>query len=158
MRIGIGYDIHRSVEGRPLFLGGIEIPYTRGLLGHSDGDALLHAICDALLGAAALGDIGEHFPNTAPEYRDISSIKLLESVAGLVKKKGFSIGNVDSVVIAQEPNLAPFKKLMQQRIARILKIREDAVSVKAKTNEGLGETGKKEAIAVYAAVIVNKEK
>ncbi|MFH1269703.1 MAG: 2-C-methyl-D-erythritol 2,4-cyclodiphosphate synthase [Candidatus Omnitrophota bacterium] len=153
-RIGIGYDIHRLVAGRKLFIGGVEIPYINGLLGHSDGDVLLHAICDALLGAIAEGDIGEHFSDTDPRYHGISSAELLKEVYGLITKKKFSINNVDTVVIAQEPILTPFKKQMQQAIAGILKIREDMVNVKAKTNEGLGELGRKEAIAAYAVVTI----
>jgi 2-C-methyl-D-erythritol 2,4-cyclodiphosphate synthase len=153
-RVGFGYDIHPLVAGRPLFLGGVEIPYVKGLLGHSDADALLHAICDALLGAAGLGDIGEHFPDTDPQYEGIESSRLLESVAGLIKARGFSIGNIDSVVIAQQPKLIPFKKQMRDKIAATLQIKEDAVSVKAKTNEGLDALGREEAIAAYAVVTV----
>lgn len=153
-KIGIGYDIHRLAEGRKLFIGGIEIPYIKGLLGHSDADVLLHAICDALLGAIGEGDIGELFPDTDPQYQGISSAELLRAVDNLVKKKNFLINNVDTVVIAQEPKLSPFKKSIQQMIARILNIKEDNVNIKAKTNEGLGEIGSKEAIAAYAAVTV----
>jgi 2-C-methyl-D-erythritol 2,4-cyclodiphosphate synthase len=156
-RIGIGYDIHRLVEGRKLFLGGIEIPYIKGLLGHSDGDVLLHAICDALLGAVAEGDLGQHFPDTDPKYHNISSIKLLETVADLVKYKGFQINQIDTVVIAEEPKLFPFKKSIQKKIAQVLKIKEDDVNIKAKTNEGIGETGRKEAIASYAVVMVKSK-
>ncbi len=151
-RIGIGYDIHRLVEGRKLFLGGVEVPYIKGLLGHSDADALIHAICDAMLGAAALGDIGELFPDTEAKYRGISSVELLGAVADLIKKRGFLINNVDTVVIAQEPALGPFKKEIRTKIARILRIKEEDVNIKAKTNDGLGEVGKKEAIACWAAV------
>lgn len=156
-RIGIGYDIHRLVDGRKLFVGGVEIPYIQGLLGHSDADVLLHAICDALLGAAGEGDIGEHFPDTDPRYGGISSRELLKTVCELVRKKGFLIANIDTVVIAQEPKLFPFKKQMQEAIAGILNIKEDCVNIKAKTNEGLGEIGRKEAIAAYAVVIISKE-
>jgi 2-C-methyl-D-erythritol 2,4-cyclodiphosphate synthase len=156
-RIGIGYDIHRLVEGRKLFLGGIEIPYIKGLLGHSDGDVLLHAICDALLGAVAEGDLGQHFPDTDPKYHNISSIKLLETVADLVKYKGFQINQIDTVVIAEEPKLFPFKKSIQKKIAQVLKIKEDDVNIKAKTNEGIGEAGRKEAIASYAVVMVKSK-
>jgi len=155
-RVGLGYDVHRLVEGRKLFLGGIEIPYLKGLIGHSDADVLLHAICDALLGAIALGDIGEHFPDTDPKYQGASSVELVKKVNSLVKEKGFLINNIDIVVIAQEPNLSPFKKNMQQMIARILNIKEEAVSIKAKTNEGLDDIGNKEAIAAYAVATVNK--
>jgi 2-C-methyl-D-erythritol 2,4-cyclodiphosphate synthase len=151
-RIGIGYDIHRLAEDRKLFLGGIEIPYVKGLLGHSDADALLHAVCDALLGAAGLGDIGQHFPDTDPKYHGVSSRELLATVAGLIKKNGFIISNVDTVVIAQEPALEPFKKEMRSNIARILGLKDTSVNIKAKTNEGLGEVGKKEAIACWAVV------
>ena len=153
-KIGIGYDIHRLVEGRKLFLGGVEIPYIKGLLGHSDGDALLHAICDALLGALGEGDIGEHFPDTDQKYHNLSSVELLKAVKNLVEGKKFLIVNVDTVVIAQEPKLIPFKKQMREKIAQILDIKEDCVNIKAKTNEGLGEIGREEGIAAYAAVIV----
>jgi len=157
-RVGIGYDIHRLVDGRKLFIGAIEIPYIQGLLGHSDADVLLHAICDALLGAVAEGDIGQHFPDTDPRYDGISSIELLKRVDSLIRKKNFLINNVDTVVIAQEPILSPFKKQMQQAIAEILNIKEDNVNIKAKTNEGVGEIGRKEAIAAYAVVtVISKE-
>ena len=154
-RIGTGYDIHRLVEGRKLFLGGVEIPYIKGLLGHSDGDTLLHAVCDALLGAMAEGDIGEHFPDSDPAYHNISSLELLKATFNLVKKNNFTIVNLDAVIIAQEPNLAPFKKLMRHKISSILEITEDRINIKAKTNNGLGETGNKEAIACFAAVILS---
>ncbi len=153
-RTGIGYDIHRLAAGRKLVLGGVEIPYIRGLLGHSDADVLLHAICDALLGAMAEGDIGEHFPDTDPKYADAPGSELLKTVYALAKKKGFLIVNIDSIVIAQEPILSPFKRQMQQVISVILGINEDSVNIKAKTNDGLGETGRKEAIAAYAVVTI----
>ena len=153
-RIGFGYDIHRLGDGRKLFIGGVEIPYIQGLLGHSDADVLLHAICDALLGAVAEGDIGQHFPDTDPRYHGISSRELLKTVYSLISKKNFLINNVDTVVIAQEPILSPFKKQMQEAIAGILNIKEDSINIKAKTNEGLGEIGRKEAIAAYAVVTV----
>ena len=157
-KIGIGYDIHRLVEGRKLFLGGVEIPYIKGLLGHSDGDALLHAICDALLGALGEGDIGEHFPDTDPQYHNVSSVELLKAVKDLIDEKNFMIANVDTVVVAQEPKLIPFKKQIRGKIAQILDIKEDCVNIKAKTNEGLGEIGREEGIAAYAAVnIISKE-
>jgi len=155
-RVGIGYDIHRLVEGRKLFIGGVEIPYVKGLLGHSDGDALCHAICDALLGAISEGDIGEHFPDTDPKYHGISSLELLRIVADLVRKKDYQIHNIDTVVIAQEPSLLPFKKQIRQSLAGTLNIKEDSVNIKAKTNEGLGEIGRKEAIASYAVVSLIK--
>lgn len=151
-RIGIGYDIHRLVEGRKLFLGAVEIPYIKGLLGHSDGDVLIHAVCDALLGAVAEGDIGQHFPDTDPKYQGISSTELLKTVVGLIKDKGFLINNVDTTIIAQEPVLSPFKKQIQQSLSQVLKLKTDCVNIKAKTNEGLGEIGKKEAIACWAVV------
>ncbi|MDD4893688.1 MAG: 2-C-methyl-D-erythritol 2,4-cyclodiphosphate synthase [Candidatus Omnitrophica bacterium] len=153
-RTGIGYDLHRLTSGRKLFLGGIEIPYIHGLLGHSDADVLLHAICDALLGAIGEGDIGELFPDTDPRYDGISSRELLKIVYELVAKKNFSIVNVDTVVVAEEPKLFPFKKQMRQAIAGILNIKEDSVNIKAKTNEGIGEIGDKLAIAAYAIVTV----
>jgi len=156
-RIGIGYDIHRLVEGRKLFIGGVEIPYIKGLLGHSDGDVLLHAICDALLGALAQGDIGELFPEADPKYQGISSIELLKEVNALVKKKGFLAGNIDTVVIAEQPILSPFKKPIQKKIAQVMSIKEESVNIKAKTNEGLDEIGKGEAIAAYAVAIITEE-
>ena len=155
-RVGIGYDIHRLVEERKLFLGGVEIPYIKGLLGHSDADVVLHAICDALLGALSLGDIGEHFPDTEPKYHNISSIELLKAVDNLLKKNGHQIDNIDTVVIAQEPVLTPFKKQMREKISLILGIPQDSVNIKAKTNEGLGEIGHKEAIAAYAVATISK--
>ncbi|MCM8789630.1 MAG: 2-C-methyl-D-erythritol 2,4-cyclodiphosphate synthase [Candidatus Omnitrophica bacterium] len=156
-RIGIGYDIHRLVEGRRLILGGIEIPYIKGLIGHSDGDALLHAICDALLGGIGESDIGEQFPDTNPEFHGIDSKELLRKTVSLVVEKEFKINNVDSIIIAQEPKLTPFKKQMRRVIASILGLSEDCVNVKAKTNEGLGEIGAKQAIVCYAVVILIKE-
>jgi 2-C-methyl-D-erythritol 2,4-cyclodiphosphate synthase len=155
--VGIGYDIHRLVSGRKLLLGGIEIPYVHGLLGHSDADVLLHAICDSLLGAIGEGDIGEHFPDTEPKYHNISSIELLSIVADSVAKKGFTVSNIDTVVIAEEPNITPFKKQMQEKIAQVLNIAKERVSIKAKTNEGLGVVGKKEAIASYAVAMLARE-
>lgn len=149
-KVGIGYDIHRLVEGRPLFLGAVEIPYVKGLLGHSDGDTLIHALCDALLGALGLGDIGEHFPDTNPKYQGIASSKLLATVKGLVEKSGYKINNLDVIIIAQEPSLVPFKKQMREQICSILALEEEALNIKAKTNEGLGAVGNKEAIACYA--------
>lgn len=153
-RTGIGYDIHRLVEGRKLILGGVEIPFVYGLFGHSDADAVLHAICDAILGALGCGDIGEHFPDTDQKYHNISSVELLKAVVEVVKKKEYEISNVDTVIIAEEPVLLPFKKKIRESVARILKIKEDYVNIKAKTNEGLGEIGKKEAIACYAVAML----
>ncbi len=155
IRIGLGYDIHRLVKGRKLFLGGLEIPYTKGLLGHSDADVLIHAICDALLGAVSLGDIGEHFPDTDPLYRNASSLELLKKVNSLIKKNKFSINNIDAVIIAEEPKILPFRDKIKIIIARALKIREDRISIKAKTNEGLGDIGKKKAMAAYAVALIS---
>ncbi|MDD5561798.1 MAG: 2-C-methyl-D-erythritol 2,4-cyclodiphosphate synthase [Candidatus Omnitrophica bacterium] len=155
-KIGIGYDIHRLEPGRPLFLGGVEIPYGKGLLGHSDGDALIHALCDALLGALALGDIGEHFPDTDPKYKGISGSRLLKTVKELVDSNGYGINNVDVVVITQEPKLVPFKNKIKQTLCSLMNIREDTLNIKAKTNEGLDAVGNKEAIACYAAVSLIK--
>jgi 2-C-methyl-D-erythritol 2,4-cyclodiphosphate synthase len=156
-RIGIGYDIHRLVSGRELFIGGIEIPYIKGLLGHSDADVLIHAICDALLGAIAGGDIGKLFPDTDPEYRGIRSRELLKTVLALVHKKNYKIINVDTVIIAEEPNLSAFKNRIQENLSKIMKIDKNCVGIKAKTNEGLGALGSKEGIACYAVVLVRKE-
>jgi 2-C-methyl-D-erythritol 2,4-cyclodiphosphate synthase len=155
-RVGIGYDIHRLVRGRKLFIGGVEIPYNKGLLGHSDADVLLHAVCDALLGAALDTDIGEMFPDNEPEYRGISSLKLLKKVGMLLKRKGFLIGNIDTVVVAQEPKLSDFKKDIRRTIAKGLGLRQESVNVKAKTSEGLGDVGRKAAIAAYAVTLIYK--
>jgi len=155
-KIGIGYDIHRLVSGRPLILGGVEIPYNKGLLGHSDGDVLIHALCDALLGALALGDIGEHFPDTDLKYKGIASGQLLKTVKGLLDSKGYEINNLDVVVIAQAPAITPFKNKMKQALCALINIREDALNIKAKTNEGLGAIGENEAIACYAAASLAK--
>ena len=156
MRIGIGYDIHPLVKNRKLILGGVEIPYAKGLKGHSDADVLLHAVCDGLLGALGKGDIGEHFPNTDPKYKNISSLKLLEKVGVLVKAAEMKIGNIDTVVIAQEPNIKKDKPLMQSAIAKVLKIKSSQVNIKATTNEGLGSIGRKEGIAAYAVVLLTE--
>ena len=150
MRVGMGYDVHKLVEGRDLILGGIKIPHTLGLLGHSDADVLLHAIMDALLGAAALGDIGKHFPDTDPAYKGISSIKLLEHVGKLLEENGYVISNIDATVIAQKPKLRPYIEEMEQNIADTLKIAKDQVNVKATTEEGLGFTGRQEGISSQA--------
>lgn len=155
-RIGIGYDIHLLVDERKLFIGGIEIPYVKGLLGHSDGDVLLHAIGDALLGAAGEGDIGQHFPDTDHRYQGISSRELLKTVVGLIKDKGFRINNIDTIIIAQEPKFMPFKKQLQQSLSQLLELKENCLNIKAKTNEGLGEIGKNEAIACWAVAIISK--
>lgn len=154
MRIGMGYDVHRLVENRDLILGGVTIPWERGLLGHSDADVLLHAIMDALLGAAALGDIGKHFPDTDPRYKGISSILLLKHVGTLLHEHGYKIGNIDATIIAQKPKLAPFRAQMVENIANALEISTDQICVKATTEEGLGFTGKEEGIASQAIALL----
>ena len=158
MRIGMGYDVHRLTENRKLILGGVEIPYEKGLLGHSDADVLLHAIMDALLGAAALGDIGKHFPDTDPAYKGISSILLLEHVGRLLEAEGIKIGNIDATVIAQRPKLAPYIMNMRENIAKALNIDIQQINVKATTEEGLGFTGEGLGIASNAICLVVKEK
>ncbi len=150
-RIGLGYDVHRLTEGRPLVLGGVTIPYERGLLGHSDADVLLHALMDALLGAAALGDIGRLFPDSDERYRGADSRVLLREVADLLERRGFSVGNVDVTLIAQRPKIAPYVPRMRENIAADLKLPLEAVSVKATTEEGLGFTGSGEGMAAQAA-------
>ena len=146
--------MHRLAEGLPLWLGGVQVPHTHGLVGHSDADVLLHAICDALLGAAALGDIGKHFPDTDPQYKGISSLKLLAHVGKLLKEKGYTVGNIDSTVAAQRPKLAPYIEQMRQNIADTLGISIEQVSVKATTTEHLGFEGREEGISAQAAVIL----
>ncbi|MCI8596999.1 MAG: 2-C-methyl-D-erythritol 2,4-cyclodiphosphate synthase [Lachnospiraceae bacterium] len=150
MRIGMGYDVHRLVEGRALILGGVEIPYEKGLLGHSDADVLLHAIMDGLLGAAALGDIGKHFPDTDPAYKGISSIKLLEEVGKLLEEENYVIGNIDATIIAQRPKMAPHIADMRKNVAEALKISVNQINIKATTEEGLGFTGTGEGISSQA--------
>ncbi len=153
-RIGIGYDVHRLVEGRKLILGGVEIPFDKGLLGHSDSDVLTHAVCDALLGAAALGDIGSHFPDTDPQFRGASSLDLLSAVVGLISENGLTVSNVDTIIIAERPKLAPYIQPMRERLADILGVELNRVSIKAKTNEGLESIGRGEAIAAQAVALV----
>ena len=150
MRIGMGYDVHRLTEGRKMVVGGVEIPYEKGLLGYSDADVLLHAIMDALLGAAALGDIGKHFPDTDPAYKGISSIKLLERVGGLLEEHLFLIENIDATIIAQAPKMRPHIDTMRQNIAEALRIEISQINVKATTEEGLGFTGNGEGISAQA--------
>ena len=152
MRIGQGYDVHRLVEGRKLILGGVEIPYEKGLLGHSDADVLLHAVMDALLGAAALGDIGQHFPDSDERYKGISSVELLKEVGKILQENGYLIENIDSTVIAQRPKLLPYRPQMAKNIADALGIEPDQVSVKATTEEGLGFTGERLGIKAVAVV------
>lgn len=154
MRIGTGYDVHKLVEDRPLILGGVKIPHERGLLGHSDADVLVHAIMDAMLGALALGDIGKHFPDTDPAYKGISSIKLLEHVNDLCREKGYTVNNLDTVVIAERPKLAPYINVMRENIATALDIHVGQVSVKATTTEGLGFCGTGQGIAAQATTLL----
>lgn len=154
MRIGMGYDVHRLVEGRDLVIGGVTIPYRLGLLGHSDADVLLHAISDALLGAAALGDIGKHFPDTDPAYKGISSILLLEKVGKLLEENMFYIENIDATIIAQAPKMRPYIGQMRENIANALGIAADQVSVKATTEEGLGFTGEGKGISAQAICMI----
>lgn len=155
MRIGTGYDVHRLEEGLPLWIGGVRVPYTHGLLGHSDADVLIHAVCDALLGAAALGDIGKHFPDTDPQYKGISSVKLLAHVGKLLKEKGYTVGNIDSTIVAQRPKLAPYIQQMRQTMADALSIDVEQVSVKATTTEHLGFEGREEGISAQAVALIN---
>ena len=156
MRIGIGYDVHAFAEGRRLVIGGVEIPHHKGLLGHSDADVLVHAVCDALLGAAALGDIGQHFPDSDPRYHNIDSLKLLQHVGALLAENGYQIANIDSIIIAQQPKMAPHIAAMQTNIARTLGILPGQVSVKATTTEHLGFTGREEGIAAQAAALLQE--
>ena len=159
MRIGHGYDVHRLVEGRKLILGGVEVPHTLGLLGHSDADVLTHAVMDALLGAAALGDIGRHFPDTDPAYAGADSLKLLDHVVELLEEKGYQVGNVDATILAQKPKLAPYIEKMRDNLAARMKVEPDQVNVKATTEEKLGFTGSEEGIAAHAvALLFLKEK
>ncbi|MEO5340483.1 MAG: 2-C-methyl-D-erythritol 2,4-cyclodiphosphate synthase [Magnetococcus sp. MYC-9] len=154
MRIGQGFDVHRWTEGRPLMLGGVLIPHTQGLLGHSDADVLLHAIMDALLGGAGLGDIGHHFPDTDPRYRGIDSRELLKMVQQTLSKAQWGVANLDATVICERPKLAPYMPAMQQEIARILQIQPTQVNIKATTTEGLGFTGRNEGVAAQAVVLL----
>lgn len=156
MRIGMGYDVHRLVENRDLILGGVKIPYELGLLGHSDADVLLHAIMDSLLGASALGDIGQHFPDTDEKYKGISSIKLLQEVGKLLNNNGYKIINIDSTIIAQKPKMAPHIPTMRENIANALQININQINVKATTEEGLGFTGKMEGISSQSICLLSK--
>ena len=156
MRIGQGYDVHRLVQDRPLILGGVEVPYEKGLLGHSDADVLIHAVMDALLGAAALGDSGQHFPDTDPAYKGISSVELLKKVGELLDEKGFVIENIDSTIIAQRPKLASYRPQMAANIADALHLDVSRVSVKATTEEGLGFTGNGEGISAQAIALLTE--
>ena len=149
-RFGMGYDVHQLVEGRKLIIGGVDIPFEKGLLGHSDADVLLHAISDALLGAAALGDIGKHFPDTDERYKGADSLKLLEEVGRLLAEKGYTVGNVDATIVAQKPKMAPEIPGMRENIARVLHVDVDRIKVKATTEEHLGFTGSGQGISAYA--------
>lgn len=155
MRIGTGYDVHRLAEGLPLWIGGEKIPHSHGLVGHSDADVLLHAICDALLGAAALGDIGKHFPDTDEKYKGISSLKLLAEVGRLLREKGYRVVNIDSTIVAQKPKMAPYIETMRKNIAVTLNIDMEQVSVKATTTERLGFEGREEGISAQAVAMID---
>jgi 2-C-methyl-D-erythritol 2,4-cyclodiphosphate synthase len=155
-RIGIGYDSHRLVEGRPLILGGEIVPHSAGLKGHSDGDALCHAITDAILGAAALGDIGRHFPDTDPQYKGANSLGLLVRAVGIIHEAGYVVENVDAVVLAERPKLSPHVDRIRARLASALGVEVGAVSVKGKTNEGMGEVGRAEGMAVHAVALLRR--
>jgi 2-C-methyl-D-erythritol 2,4-cyclodiphosphate synthase len=156
MMVGLGYDIHKLVVGRKLFLGGVQIDFEKGLLGHSDGDVLIHAICDALLGAANLGDIGAHFPPTDARYKNISSLKILKSVSKFLKDSGFLVKQIDTIVIAEEPKIQPHVIDMKTAIATTIGISEDVISIKGKTNEGFGGIGAGEAIAAWAVCEIGR--
>ena len=156
IRVGHGYDVHRFAENRKLILGGVDVPYSEGLLGHSDADVLVHAIMDALLGAAAMGDIGRHFPDNDPAYEGISSLLLLDKVKNLLLEKGWQTGNIDATVIAQAPKLAPYIEKMRENIASVLGIDTDCVNVKATTEEKLGFTGRREGIAAHAVALIHR--
>ena len=157
IRIGNGYDVHKLVEGRKLILGGVEIPYEKGLLGHSDADVLVHSIMDAMLGALALGDIGQHFPDNDNKYLNIDSMILLEKVMELIKERGYKIGNIDSIIVAQKPKLKDFLPKMRENIGKVLNTSIENISIKATTEEKLGFTGNGEGMKAYCVVLLNKE-
>ena len=157
MRIGLGYDVHKLVEGRPLIMGGVNIPHEKGLLGHSHADVLIHAIMDGMLGALALGDIGKHFPDTDEEYKGADSMKLLKCVNDLINEKGYVVNNIDSIIIAQAPKMAPHIQSMRKNIADVLNTSIDNISVKATTEEGLGFTGTKQGISAQSICLLNKK-
>lgn len=157
MRVGMGYDVHRLVENRKLIMGGVEIPYEKGLLGHSDADVLVHAIMDGILGALALGDIGKHFPDTDPKYKDISSIYLLSEVYKLMDEKGYKIGNIDGTIVAQRPKMAGYIDDMRRIVAKTLNMHIDDINIKATTTEWLGFVGKEEGISSYSVCILKKK-
>ena len=156
IRIGMGYDVHKLVEGRALILGGVNIPYEKGLLGHSDADCLVHAIMDSLLGAAALGDIGKHFPDTDPKYEGADSMRLLDEVGKMLREKGYTVGNIDATIIAQRPKMAPHIQTMRERVAEKLGIDVDQVNIKATTEEGLGFTGEGLGISCQSIALLEK--
>ena len=156
LRIGNGYDVHKLVEGRKLILGGVEIPHTKGVLGHSDGDVLVHAIMDAMLGALALGDIGQHFPDTDMQYKNIDSMLLLSKVKELIYSKGYRVINLDSIIVLQKPKVKPYIEAMRKRVAEVLEIEVDQVSVKATTEEKLGFTGEESGVKSYCVVLLEK--
>jgi 2-C-methyl-D-erythritol 2,4-cyclodiphosphate synthase len=155
MRIGIGYDVHKLVTGRQLVLGGTTIPFEKGLSGHSDADVLVHAVCDAMLGASGMGDIGLHFPDTDPEYKDISSLKLLAETNAMVRNKGFSIQNIDTIIFAEAPKISPYRKSIQENLAVTLEVDPGCINIKATTTEGLGMIGKGEGICAMSVVLIN---
>lgn len=156
IRVGFGFDVHRQVEGRDLWIGGIKLPHTKGLAGHSDADVLLHAICDALLGAANLRDIGFHFPDTAAEYKDVDSKLLLKKTLDVLTEKGYRIGNIDATIVAERPKINPHVPQMQQVIAEILEIDVDDISIKASTSEKIGYVGREEGMTAYAVALIEK--
>lgn len=157
IRTGIGYDVHQLKEGLPLWLGGIEVPHSKGLVGHSDADVLIHAVCDALLGAAALGDIGKHFPDTDPAYKGIDSKILLQKVCELIESKGYKIGNVDAILCMQKPKVAAYIPAMRETLARVMRMDVEDISVKATTTEHLGFEGREEGISAIANVLITKD-
>ena len=156
IRIGTGFDVHAFAENRKLVIGGIEIPFEKGLAGHSDADVLLHAICDALLGSLSLGDIGKHFPDTDPEFKDVNSINLLTEVYKMVKSKGYELGNLDAVLMLQRPKVSPYIEKMREKISSVLNVDTDKISIKATTTEKLGFTGREEGVAAMATVLVQR--
>ena len=157
MRIGSGYDIHRMIPGRKLVLGGVVIPFEKGLLGHSDADVLVHAVCDALMGAAALGDIGVHFPDTDPKFKDANSLTLLAESYRMVRNKRFEVENIDATIFAEAPKLSPYREAMQSNIGKVLQIDPERINIKATTTEGLGAIGKGEGIAAMCVVLIHKK-
>ncbi|HEA68288.1 MAG TPA: 2-C-methyl-D-erythritol 2,4-cyclodiphosphate synthase [Desulfobacterales bacterium] len=157
MRIGMGYDVHRLVDGRKLVLGGVTIPFERGLLGHSDADVLIHAVCDALLGAAGMGDIGQHFPDTDSKYKDMISLKMLARVCDMIRSQGFVIENIDSTILAEAPKIAPYKEEMKKNIAHAVEIDMKRINIKATTTEGLGAFGKGEGIGAMSVALIESK-